>query len=206
MILCLKPSVRSVSPTQEYYEQSEAERYHRVPKAARIQAELTHSAVALGGLLPQKPGSLVLDLGAGGGLSTLTFQALAYGSGSAVPYILAFDSSAHMLSTSSDESALVGIRLPAQFDGTSEPETVDLNSGLPWLSRRDRVLANMSQPLPLRSDVADAVLSVSAVQWLVEPRGTEQGKLHSLFASLKKVTKENAKLAMQFYPPKLPCF
>lgn len=62
---------------EEYYEQTEAERYHRVPKAPKVQAELTYSAVALGGLLPQKLGSIVLDLGAGGGLSTLTLQALA---------------------------------------------------------------------------------------------------------------------------------
>lgn len=192
-----------------------------MPKAARIQAELTYSAVALGGLLPRRPGSLVLDLGAGGGLSTLTFQALAHGSGSPVPYILAFDSSAHMLATTTEESSLLGIRLPAVKDraisqvdtesvllDASASEKVDLSSGLPWLSRRDRVLADMSQPLPLRSGIADAILSVSAVQWLVEPRqsGQEsqasQAKLQTLFSSLRQVAVEHGKLAMQFYPPK----
>eukprot|EP00438_Fugacium_kawagutii_P019725 Skav213554 [mRNA] locus=scaffold263:69592:73184:+ [translate_table: standard] len=214
-------------PASEYYEQTEAERYHRVPKAPKVQAELTYSAVALGGLLPQKLGSIVLDLGAGGGLSTLTLQALAafekrgeLPDAHAVPFVLAFDTSAHMLATAHiQESSLGGIRLRAiREEQVGKSGMVDLSAGLPWVSSRcDRIQVDMSQPLPLRSDVVNAVLSVSAVQWLIQPRTgsskpsksdeaqsiqPKQSKLETLFASLKRVAVKDAKLAMQFYPPK----
>ena len=201
---------------KEYYEETEAERYHRVPKAPRVQAELTHSAIVLGGLLPQQNGSIVLDLGAGGGLSTLTLQALA-AQGGPIPFVLAFDASAHMLASSAhlQESSLVGIRVESVKGAVGQSDPVDVSSGLPWISRRcDRILADMSQPLPLRSGVVDATLSVSAVQWLLQLRTSHVGqqsqhcqevpqtKLQQLFASLKRVAGNNAKLAMQFYPPK----
>ena len=200
--------------------QDEALRYHRVPKAARVQAELTHAAASLGDLLPASPGSIVLDLGAGGGLSTLSFQALAASRPGTPPYILSFDTSLHMLATTTQihESALVGIRVPSMSaDRGVEAGHVDISEGLQWISRRgDRILADMSQPLPLREGVADAVLSISAVQWLLEPRpdrseaeshsaetpSVPQRKLTKLFTSLRTVTADTAKLAMQFYPPK----
>ena len=184
-----------------------------------------------------------MDLGAGGGLSTLTYQALAAQSQSCnrdleilegqesqtdgreqrqgepcgIPFVLAFDTSAHMLATVAhiEESSLVGIRLEAVKGpkGSQVGQSpIDLSAGLPWVSRRgDRILADMSQPLPLRSGVVDAALSVSAVQWLLQLRSgpsgqlaedVEQVKLQRLFASLKRVAVDNAKLAMQFYPPK----
>ena len=206
----------SSSMCQEYYAQNEAERYHRVPKAARVQAELTHAAAALGELLPTANRGIVLDLGAGGGLSTLTFQALAAESGSP-PFIIGFDTSAHMLATASEisESSLVGIRVPGTSTEGTQGGQVDISDGVRWVARRgDRILADMSQPLPLRKSVADAVLSVSAVQWLIESRpetamedactemAMPQAKLTRLFASLRSITVETAKLAMQFYPPK----
>ena len=203
---------------QEYYAQEEAERYHRVPKAARVQAELTHAAATLGGLLPAANGGIVLDLGAGGGLSTVTFQALAAQSGSP-PFILGFDTSSHMLATAAgiQEPSLLGIRVPGMSPREGiDVGHVDISEGVQWVLRRgDRILADMSQPLPLREDVADAVLSVSAVQWLLELRpeaagdraincseAAPQAKLTGLFSSLRRVTAKSAKLAMQFYPPK----
>ena len=209
---------------QEYYVQDEAERYHRVPKAARVQAELTHAATALGGLLPAQ--GIVLDLGSGGGLSSLTFQALAahVSSPSSPPFILSLDTSAHMLATATEirESSLIGIRVPSTSSVPTgegfEVAHVDISDGVRWIARRgDRILADMSQPLPLRKGVADAVLSVSAVQWLLQARSEEpdarrpgnpsteaapQEKLTKLFTSLRRVTVDTAKLAMQFYPPK----
>lgn len=197
-----------------------------------MQAELTYSAISLGSLLPQPLGSIVLDLGAGGGLSTLTLQALA--AESQTPFVLAFDTSAHMLASATQiqESSLVGIRLQSIGSPKSQPKPVDLSTGLPWVSSRcDRILADMSQPLPLRTGVANAVLSVSAVQWLLQlrsglsptegsqcedarpcqtsgtdkdnlPQTVPQAKLERLFQSLKNVAVADAKLAMQFYPPK----
>ena len=177
--------------SEEYYEQIEAERYHRVPKAARVQAELTYSALALGGLSE----GIIVDLGAGGGLSTVSLQALADNS-----FVLAMDRSSHMLTTA---AASVGnISLPSLVCDRD----IDLATGLERLaSRGDRILADMSQPLPLRSHVVDSVLSVSAVQWLLEARQVEQApqvKLRRLFASLREATRQGARLAMQFYPPK----
>lgn len=162
-----------------------------MPRAARVQAELTYSALALGRLSK----GIVLDLGAGGGLSTVSLQALVDSS-----FVLAMDRSSHMLTTVA--SSVADISLPSL---SCEGRSVDVATGLERTRCGDRILADMSQPLPLRQKVVDSVLSVSAVQWLLEARQPEpvpQVKLRRLFASLREASVEAARLAMQFYPPK----
>lgn len=152
----------------DYWQADEAERYHLTPKAVRVQAELTQSAASIGSL-PRGPG-LILDLGAGGGLSTAAFQALAAAAKlpGGPPFVLALDASRAMLASQSlvGEVAMVGVTV----SGPRET-LVDISEGAQWRhSRSDAVLADFSQPLPLRPAVADGILSVSAVQWLLESR------------------------------------
>ena len=165
------------APPSEYWHEDEASRYHTTPQAARLQAELTQSVVELGGL-PCRSGVL-LDLGAGGGLSTLTCQALAAARGDAggPPFVLAVDVSADMLATAApSEAALAGVRvsgLPAAAGdaGDSADHSVEISEGLLWYrARSDRVLADIGRPLPFRKGVVDGVLSVSAAQWLINGR------------------------------------
>jgi len=161
----VQPEFANTRPAQ-YWHDAEAQRYHTTAHAPRVQAELTQSAVTLGDL-PLGPG-VVLDLGAGGGLSSVTFQALASASGhvGGPPFVLGVDTSSAMLAAATGKGALAGIHV-AMPDGSS----VDVSDGVQVLhARGDALLADLAQPLPLRSSVVDAVLSVSALQWLVDAR------------------------------------
>lgn len=158
----------------DYWHERETTRYHRAPKAARLQAELTQSATALG-QLPCGAG-IVIDLGAGGGLSTITFQALAAARGEVggPPFVLGMDASPAMLATTPSEAGLLGIRtsaLTGASAGNLDDATVDISNGIRWRNTRcDVLLADIGQPLPIRRSVVDGVLSVSAVQWLLDGR------------------------------------
>lgn len=158
----------------EYWHEDEAQRYHNTSKAARLQAELTHSAAGLG-RLPCGPG-VVLDLGAGGGLSTVAFQALAAAAREAggPPFVLAVDASLDMLASAPSLASVAGIRVPPLGPCIREGEeapAVDVADGVRWrATRSDALRADFSQPLPFRPGVLDGVLSVSAVQWLLDGR------------------------------------
>jgi len=158
----------------EYWHEGETHRYHGTPKAARLQAELTQSATALGEL-PCGPG-LLLDLGAGGGLSTTAFHALAAATSptGGPPFVLSIDASPAMLAAPASEASVSGIRVAA-LTGLRGPDrdecTIDVADGVRWRAGRcDSVLADIAQPLPFRRAVADGVLSISAVQWLLDGR------------------------------------
>ncbi|CAE8587005.1 unnamed protein product, partial [Polarella glacialis] len=165
---------------------------------------------------------------------SLTFQALAANS-SAVggpPFVIGLDASPAMLAAVSKEKDLAGIRIPglpcAAVPGAREDDArlVDIAIGVQWQRQRyDRVLADLAQPLPFRSGIADGVLSVSAVQWLLDGRpepssvsaqATDQGeqaasstsllgpqtRLRRLFRCLRQASVPCARMALQFYPPK----
>lgn len=169
----MQPELVGPQPS-EYWHEDEAQRYHNTSKAARLQAELTHSAADLGGL-PCGPG-VVLDLGAGGGLSTVAYQALAAAAAcdpGGPPFVLSLDASLDMLTSTPSLSSLAGIRVPPLRPGGrgEEAVNVDVADGVRWrVARSDALLADFSQPLPFRPGVLDGVLSVSAVQWLLDGR------------------------------------
>lgn len=106
---------------------------------------------------------MVLDLGAGGGLSTVTFQALASSASTpgGPPFILAIDASSVMLTAACSKVAAVA--------GARPNPVVSATDGFS-MARVDLLLADMGQPLPLRKGIADGVLSVSALQWLLDAR------------------------------------
>jgi len=113
-------------------------------------------------------------------LSTVTFQALAANRAQdkpvTPPFVLAFDRSPAMFAAS-DEACLGGITVPALgCDESDDARRVEVSEGARWArSRCDMVLSDLGQPLPLRQGVADAILSVSAVQWLLESRRASAG-------------------------------
>lgn len=257
----MQPELVGEQPS-EYWHEDEAQRYHNTSKAARLQAELTHSAAALGGL-PCGPG-IVLDLGAGGGLSTVAFQALAAAASrepGGPPFVLGLDASLDMLASTPSLTSVAGIRVSPLRPGEKGEEAadVDVADGVRWrAARSDALRADFSQPLPFRPGVLDGVLSVSAVQWLLdgrppcsvidgdaqsaparpiasaaggaaaieppdadrpresacaETRRAESGedtaqlearhpRLQKLFESLRAACVPNARMGLQFYPPK----
>lgn len=213
-----QPELAGQGPA-DYWGAGEANRYHGTSRATLLQAELTQSAVALGDL-PRGPG-VVVDLGTGGGLSSLTFHALAASAKcqGGPPFVIGIDASAAMLKTSPSEEAVSGIRIadlapegaPAEGqEGGRDDPRVEISEGLRWAQgRRDVLLADLAQPLPFRPGVLDGALSVSAVQWLLDPRAPaddercgHQPRLRRLFRGLRTASLPGAKLGLQFYPPK----
>eukprot|EP00971_Amphidinium_carterae_P266488 5286342-Amphidinium_carterae.1 len=203
----VQPELSGPRPGQ-YWQRSEAVRYHS-REVAQLQAELTQSAYALG-KLSSSQSSVILDVGAGGGLSSVSLQALAAAeSGRQPPFVLAIDASFDMLRQSPTEADLAGVRVPAPRC-VEDSDMIDIADGLQWRSSRsDAVLADFSQPLPFRSDVADAVISISAIQWLFDVRSAaavqceggveeaaEQPRIEALFDSLQRVCVRDAPIAL----------
>merc|ERR1712224_202313 len=95
------------------------------------------------------------------------------------------DASLDMLTSTPSLSSLAGIRVPSLRHGGSGEEGVDVDvaDGARWrAARSDALLADFSQPLPFRPGVLDGVLSVSAVQWLLDgrpPRSVADGAAQS---------------------------
>lgn len=165
---------QSASRPVDYWQKGNANHYHNVRSAARLQAELTQSVAALGDL-PYGP-ALVLDLGCGGGLSTVAFHALAAASGvqGGPPFIIGLDTSRDMLvSQCAGALDFSGICMQPTW-GDETGTLIPADTGVQWKdARSDMLLADISQPLPFRPGIVDGAFSVSAVQWLIDPREIE---------------------------------
>jgi 18S rRNA (guanine1575-N7)-methyltransferase len=158
------------------YAGGEAGRYHGCATVRRIQAELSRRALALMTMAEDgdagsraaavaattlPPPLLALDLGCGSGLSGAELEARG------VSRWLGLDISPDMLeiAASSLQQRQREQQDERREDGAGQHPPLPPPPG----SRGDLVLADLGQGLPLRAGaLADAAVSISAVQWLLE--------------------------------------
>lgn len=152
------------APPEVFYNASESRKYTQNSRVQKIQATMTLRALEL---LDLRPGSMVLDVGCGSGLSgeILTEEGHAW---------IGMDISADML----------GEALDRGVEG-------------------DLMLADMGAGVPFRAGCFDAVVSISAIQWLLnaDRSGADPKKrLGDFFGTLYGALKRGGKVVCQFYP------
>lgn len=202
---CARPEERagaaasaSSSAASAFYNEDQSANYTTQANAA-IQKDLTRHALELlrfgtsASTLPEQQKDdeeamwLLLDLGAGSGLSTLAANEWLLEQ-NLLGFTMAFDISASMLSlTNASESA----------SGQNDSKDAEANDAL-CLQRAGFYRGNAAQKFPLRSGVFHAAIGISMLQWL-----THEG-LETCFASLRDQLvgerKGHGRAVFQVYP------
>ncbi|KAF2405531.1 S-adenosyl-L-methionine-dependent methyltransferase [Trichodelitschia bisporula] len=159
-----------ILPPDLYYNEPTSKKYTTNSRIRTIQASMTHRALSL---LSLTTPSLVLDIGAGSGLSGQILSSVPTSAGGPHTWI-GLDISASMLA----------VALEREVEG-------------------DLLLADAGQGLGFRAGTFDAAISISAVQWLCNAESSEETapqRLKRFFDSLYVSLKRGGRAVCQFYP------
>ncbi|KAF7846438.1 hypothetical protein BT93_L4375 [Corymbia citriodora subsp. variegata] len=161
-------------PPDLFYNDTESAKYTTSSRIKSIQSDMTRRALEL---LDLDQPSLILDVGCGSGLS-----------GSIIA------EEGHVWVGMDISPSMLDIAVQRQQQQHNDDE--DENEG-------DLFLADMGQGIPFKPGTFDAVVSISAVQWLCNAESSDvsvPSRLKRFFDGLYSCIKRGGKAVLQFYP------
>lgn len=186
-----------IAPAAIYYDETNAGKYAENSRMAKIQRQMTERALQL--LLLSEPldQKLVLDLGCGTGLSCEKLNEFGI-------TVIGSDLSFAMLKEAREDQEEEGEEEEEEEEAEVD-ESMDIESSPEPLSGTSEFLqSDMGSPMCFRDGLFDGVVSISALQWLLNADGGEKyepyKRLKILFTSLRRVLRRGGRAVFQFYP------
>ncbi len=191
-----------IAPAAIYYGAENAGKYVENSRMAKIQGQMTERALQL--LLLSEPlnEKLVLDLGCGTGMSCVKLNEFGI-------TVIGTDISDAMLregvvEEDDDCEEEEGMEEEGMEEEGMEELSVDEDVNEPVGGVTEFIQSDMGSSMGFRDGIFDGVVSISALQWLLNADGGEKHepykRLRILFTSLRRVLKRGGRAVFQFYP------
>jgi 18S rRNA (guanine1575-N7)-methyltransferase len=185
-----------------YYNAKEARKYDSSSRMIGIQREITERAIELLRLDDNNP-AYVLDIGCGSGLSGQVLEEHGHvwvgcDISRDMLHVAKERMEDHRISSSSTSQTNDNNNNNSNDDEDSDDDE-DIISG----STGDLISLDMGTGLPFRAASFDAIISISALQWLCYANTKAQiprQRLTRFFSSLYTVLKRGGRAVLQFYP------